>query len=112
MEGLALCLLSELSLDQSIDQLVANRLQLMRTLRSLTSQGKAVLTVLHDLSLAMTFADELAVIHRGTLLIKDTPEAVFASGALDEAFGVRWARAETADGMLYYATESKTARES
>lgn len=44
--------------------------------RDLAHAGRAVVVVLHDLSLAGAYADDMAMIHRGRLVAHGTPDAV------------------------------------
>lgn len=81
---------------------VAHQLEVMATARRLAQEGRAVLMVLHDLCLALRWADEIAVAADGSLLFQGTPEEAFESGILDRAFGVRLARVMTEGGWQYY----------
>ena len=77
----------------------------IRTARELAREGKAVVLVLHDLSMALRHADHLAVMQEGRILMQGSPEAVFDSGCLDAAFGVQVRRIATEDGWQYYYQE-------
>ncbi|MDD6878121.1 MAG: ABC transporter ATP-binding protein [Clostridiaceae bacterium] len=81
---------------------IANRLQLMDVLRALAADGHGIVAVLHDLTLAMEYADTVTVLCGGGLLISGVPEDVCASGAVREAFGVGLRRSEDASGGAYY----------
>lgn len=81
---------------------VAHQLEVMATARRLAGEGRAVLLVLHDLCLALRWADEAAVLAGGGLLFRGTAGEAFESGVLDQTFGVRLARVETEDGWQYY----------
>ena len=81
---------------------VGAQLEVMSLVRRLASEGKAVGMVLHDLPLALRWSHRLAVLHRGTLRFCGTSEEVFASGVLEEIFGVKLGRLQTEDGWLYY----------
>ena len=81
---------------------IAHQLQLMAQAKALAEAGKTVVLVLHDLSLALEYADSLAVLYEGTCLFQGTPEAVFRSGCLDKAFGVKVRRFSTAEGWKYH----------
>ena len=85
---------------------ISHQLQLMAQAKNLAEEGKAVVLVLHDLSMAMDCADSLAVLSRGTCLIQGSPQEVFLSGCLDSAFGVRVSRIRTdADWKYYYSPQ-------
>lgn len=80
---------------------IAHQLQLMELCRSLADRGKAVVLVLHDLNLALEHGDQIALLHGGRLLAKGAPEEIFASGALERAFGVKVFRFPADDGWHY-----------
>ena len=81
---------------------VRHQLETMDMARNLARQGRAVVLVLHDLSLALQTADVLAVLDQGTLQMVGTAEEVFSSGVLDDAFGVTVKRVDSEDGWQYY----------
>lgn len=81
---------------------VAHQLQLMDQARLLADRGKAVVLVLHDLTLALETADQLAVLNGGQIAALGNPDAVFASGCLEQVFGVSVSRFRAAEGWRYY----------
>lgn len=84
---------------------IANRLQLMRTLRELAEEGKGVVVVLHDLILALKYTDEIAVMREGRVVLQAEPQEVFSSGALRDVFGVEIRSIADGDSMDYYVKE-------
>ena len=90
---------------------VRHQLEVMAVSRRLADMGRAVVLVLHDLSLALREADRLAVLSEGTLRQLGTPEEVFGSGELDRAFGVAVLRVRTENGWLYYCREKQESKE-
>ena len=92
-------------MDEPTTYLDMNRqLATMETARDLARQGKAVVLVLHDLSLALSGADRVAVLGEGSLKICGTPAEVFKSGILDAVFGLSVHRMDTPHGPRYYCT--------
>lgn len=81
---------------------IAHQLRLMEQAKSLAEEGKTVVLVLHDLALALGWADSLAVISEGRCLIQGTPEEVYLSGNLEGTFGVEVQRVQTQQGWKYY----------
>ncbi|MBQ3192568.1 MAG: ABC transporter ATP-binding protein [Oscillospiraceae bacterium] len=81
---------------------ISHQLQLMALAKGLASEGKTLVTVLHDLTLALENADSLAVLSEGRVLQQGSPEEIFASGCLTEAFGVTVDRIRTPGGWKYY----------
>ena len=80
---------------------VGHQLKLMALCRELASEGKAVALVLHDLPLALQWADRVAVMDQGRILAMGTPEEIWSSGILDRVFGVEVRRLEDDGGVQY-----------
>ena len=90
-------------MDEPTTYLDINRqFQIMQTARSLAREGKAVVLVLHDISLALREADRIAVFQEGRLLCCDTPDSVYRSGIPEQVFGVNVHRMDTPHGTQYY----------
>ena len=83
---------------------IAHQIRMMELARLLAEEGKAVVLVLHDLTMALEWADRLVVMGEGTVLTQGTPEEVFQSGCLSQAFGVTVNRVRTEQGWKYYYT--------
>lgn len=83
---------------------ISHQLRLMQTARALAGEGKAVVLVLHDISLALREGDCVGVFREGRLLCFDTPEAVYQKGVMEEVFGVNLHRMNTPHGPQYYCT--------
>lgn len=60
----------------------------MHISRQLTSEGKTVVVVLHDLSLAGAYADRIALLAEGRLLTVGTPEEVLTAELVQRAYGL------------------------
>ncbi len=52
------------------------------------AEGKTVIASLHDLNLASYYADMIVILHQGHLLIAGSPDQVFTSTHIKEAFGL------------------------
>mgnify|MGYP003348641161 CR=1 FL=1 len=90
-----------LLLDEPIASLdPAHQLATMELLREERDAGRCVIAVLHDLSLALRYADRVLLFVDGRLRADAPPAELLKSGALDEAFGVRVETAETTSGLL------------
>lgn len=63
-------------------------LHVMEMLRDLAREGRGVLVVLHDLSLAMRFCDRLVLMHDGAIRSQGAPADVLANTPLGESYGV------------------------
>lgn len=90
---------------------VRHQLEVMTVSRRLADMDRAVVLVLHDLSMALREADRLAVLADGALRQIGTPEEIFAGGELDRAFGVTVRRVWTESGWLYYCQEKQELKE-
>ena len=80
---------------------VGHQLKLMALCRELAAEGKAVVLVLHDLPLALGWADRIAVLDAGRLAALGSAEEVLSSGILEQVFGVRILALETEAGRQY-----------
>lgn len=78
---------------------IASTLDFLATLHHLARDGKGILVVLHDLPLALRFADRIAVLDGTRLVALDTPDALFQSGLLNQIFDITLYRAE--NGVYY-----------
>ena len=81
---------------------IKNRFQIMDILRTLANNGKGIVAVLHDLELALQYADELAVMQNGMIVAKDTPEAICRSKILDLTFQISLQQIQTESGNAHY----------
>jgi iron complex transport system ATP-binding protein len=61
---------------------------ILGAVRRFAREGTAVLMVLHDLNLALRFADRLLLLHGGRMLAAGSPSAVLSRDNMREAFGV------------------------
>lgn len=80
---------------------IRHQLELMDWMKALAAEGRAAVMVLHDLPLAMEYADRIALLERGKLVFQGSPEALYASGKIDEVFGIRFTRLLGEDGFHY-----------
>lgn len=65
---------------------IRHQQMVMLRARELASRGKAVIAILHDLNLAMTHADRIAVLSEGAIRALGTPWDVVADGLLADVF--------------------------
>lgn len=61
---------------------------LMDMLLELRGEGRTIVAVLHDLALALEYADHVLLMRDGRLVQAGAPEKIFDSGSLGEVFGV------------------------
>ncbi len=87
-----------------------HQLGVMELLRRTTHQGRGVLVVLHDLTLAARFCDRLVLLAGGGVLAQGRPADVLTDRNLAVAYGVEVVRGER-DGVPYlvpWAASTKT----
>jgi iron complex transport system ATP-binding protein len=77
-----------------------HQLQVMDILRNQAASGTGVLVVLHDLSLAMRYCDEVVVLLDGQVLATGSPDDVFTDENLETAFSVRASRWQDGSASL------------
>lgn len=75
----------------------------LRLLRQLGQEKKkTVLVVLHDLTLAVRYADDIVVLEEGRVIFSGTKEACLAGQILEQTFGLRRCEAE---GKIFFSAE-------
>lgn len=70
-------------------------------LSRLTREGKCVTAVIHDLSLALSYADRVLVLKEGGILFDGSPDAAVETGAISRAFGVTCTPVKGGDRISY-----------
>lgn len=78
---------------------IAAQLEFLALCRTLADAGRTMVLVLHDVPQALRYADHMILMQGGRLFAEGTPDAVFASRAAEQVFGVAFRRAE--DGNYY-----------
>jgi iron complex transport system ATP-binding protein len=97
---------SLLFLDEPTSALdLARQLQVMQQVRALAEEGAAVIMVLHDLSLAARWADQVIVLDRGQLYATGSPQDVLTPAMLADVYGVH-ARVERIGDQVVVLPES------
>ena len=66
-----------------------HQLQVMELLRECANKGAAVLVVLHNLTLAGRFCDQMVLLRAGAVLADGPPSEVLTSGVVERAYQVR-----------------------
>ncbi|MCK9506889.1 MAG: ABC transporter ATP-binding protein [Pigmentiphaga sp.] len=90
---------------------LAYQWQVLHTVRALAREGRIVVVVLHDLTLAAQWADRVAVMKDGRIEAFGRPEQAIAPDVLTSAYGVR-ARVRHCDqGRLYVMVDGLAERD-
>jgi iron complex transport system ATP-binding protein len=78
-----------LFLDEPVSSLdLKHQLALLDAAHTLARQGTTVLAVLHDINLALAYADHLVVMHDGAIVAQGAPAGIVRDDLLAEVFGV------------------------
>lgn len=79
------------------------QIEVMKLISNLRDMGKTLIVVLHDINMAMRYADKVVVMDKGNILQMGKPDSVYQSGILENVFQVKSGYYDTvADGMQYY----------
>ena len=81
---------------------IRHQLEVMKVARRLAERGKAVVLVLHDLCLALRYADVVTVLSDGRIRGSGPPEEIYQSGILEPVFEIGLSRVKTERGWQYY----------
>ncbi|MDO9061675.1 MAG: heme ABC transporter ATP-binding protein, partial [Bradyrhizobium sp.] len=78
-----------LLLDEPTSSLdLRHQIDLVETARRRAADGTAVVAILHDLNLAVRFADRIVVMHRGAKVADDVPERTVTDDLLRTVFEI------------------------
>lgn len=86
---------------------IAYQLKLMDLAKKLADSGKAVVMILHDLTQALRYADEIIVMADGQILESGTPEEIYEKNIIDSTFRIQLSRVLTETGYRYFVSEPK-----
>ena len=80
---------------------IANQTELVRTLKKLKNEGKGIVAVLHDIPLALTVSDSVAVMNKGEIVMQDTSEKIYESGIIKAVFKAEIKKTSENSGYFY-----------
>lgn len=80
---------------------IGSSLSVMELLKGIKNQDKCVIAVLHDLSHALRFCDEIILINDGVIVDIGTPNALIDNKSIDKVFGINITPVETKNGINY-----------
>ena len=87
----------------------SHEIQVMEVLRQLAGEGRGMMVVLHNLSLAARFCDRLFLIHHGKILTSGTPREVLTPESLRQSYGIEATYGEE-DGDFYVIPKKRCVR--
>lgn len=79
---------------------IVHQLNLAKTIKEISD--KTIISVLHDLPLALKLSDYICVMHNGNILQYGTPAQIVKSGVIDMAFGIKLKKFLTESGIQYF----------
>lgn len=95
-----------LFLDEPVSSLdIAHQWTLMATVRDLAATGLAILVVLHDINLALTTADKVAVLSKGSLAAFGKPSEAISEDIISDVFAIRRRSAAETGSVLQIAPQ-------
>lgn len=108
--GEAACGPGLLMLDEPTSSLdLKHQIALVETSKQRARNGTAVIAVLHDLNLAIRFADRIVVMCDGAIAAEGTPSETITSDVLRRVFHIDVAVAQSEDGMPYLLPQAMRA---
>lgn len=81
---------------------ISHKFDVIHLVQEMKRSGKTIVMVLHDLDLALKYADQVVLMDHGQITACGTPETVFASGKIEKTFSVHPGKMETDQGVQYY----------
>lgn len=89
---------------------IAHQERTMEVCRELADAGHAVIAVMHDLQLAGTYCDKIALMEQGHVAAYGTPDEVLKADILSRVYEWPIEVAQVADGRLVILPQPRTAR--
>ncbi|SFU22535.1 ABC transporter ATP-binding protein [Mesorhizobium sp. YR577] len=86
-----------------------HQLDVMTIVRELAREGRIVVVVLHDLTLAASWADHLVVLDRGTVVAEGPPEEALSPSILSGVYGVEARVERCSRGRLHIMVDGPAA---
>ncbi len=86
---------------------IAHQVRVMEMARQVATQGRIVMAVLHDLSLAARYADRIVVLDQGQLVATGAPEQAITPAMLESVYGVVATIERTAGGNLHISVRGE-----
>lgn len=83
-----------------------HQLQTLELVKELTREGKTVVAVLHDIPLALQYADGLCLMDKGRLIWQGTADEKELARRLEQTFGVRL-RSFSDDGRTHWSISAR-----
>lgn len=81
---------------------IHHQLKLCENIKALANDGKTILLVLHDITLAMKLCDYICVMKDGNLLTYGTPQDVLETDCIKQAMGIKITKAEINGKSQYF----------
>ena len=89
-------------LDEPVSNLdIAHTLDMLQLCQQLVTTGKTLVLVLHDLNLALRYAEQMIVMDKGRIVGIGIPEEVLTDSLLAEVFQVKAERIVSASGTFF-----------
>lgn len=86
---------------------IVHQMKLMELAKKLADQGKAVVMVLHDLTQAMRYGDQIVVMQEGRIRAFGSPEEIYAKDVINTTFQIELNRMFTESGYQYFVLQKK-----
>lgn len=81
---------------------IKHQFVLAEILLHLSKEQKAVLTVMHDIPLALKISHKIAIMKDGEIIMQGTPKEIFLSNIIPKIFGIEIISFETDGNIEYY----------
>lgn len=90
-------------LDEPITFLdISNRIQLIEKMKKLASNGKGIVTVIHEIPVALEISHKICIVENGKNAFLGTSAEVYDSGIIDKVFGVKLKKTEKDGQEIFY----------
>lgn len=81
---------------------INHQLEILEIVKYLKKIGKAIIIVIHDLNIALTYSDKVCLMDKGEVVIYDSPQDVYESREIEMVFDVQCQEAYVGRGKKQY----------
>ena len=68
---------------------LGHQIEVLELIRRLSSQGKTIVMVIHDLPSACRYSDHIIAMHRGSIIAEGKPSDIVTEALVEQLYGVR-----------------------
>ncbi len=86
---------------------ISHAIEILELLQELVTEGHTIILSIHDINLAIRYADNIILINQGNIIAHGSPNQILTDDMMSNIFKVNVERITTSDGKLMFYFKSK-----